>query len=118
MFGVFEVKELESKRKALAAESEVYRETLKLEARNMALYAKYLKVKSSRAPFEYLKFLPAVATLFFRRKKPKGPRFLTTALLGWQVYNRVLPFCRAMFGTRNRPIETSRIELDARVPDL
>jgi hypothetical protein len=118
MSSIFAVKELELKKKALAAESEVYREMLKLEVRNLGLYYKYLKVKTSKAPFRLLKFVTPLAGLLARRRKPKTPRLITTALLGWQVYNRVLPWCRAMFASRGKRIERFEVESEPRVSHI
>ena len=114
------MKELELKKKALAAESEVYRETLKLEVRNLGLYGNYLKVKATRAPLRLLKFVPAVAGLLWKRRKPKTPTWATAAVIGWQVYNRVLPMCQSLFSRRERTRRrTGRIlATDERMLDL
>ena len=118
MSSLFAMKELELKKKALAAESEVYREMLKLEVRNLGLYAQYLKIKTAKAPFQLLKFITPLAGLLLRPRKAKAPRLVTTALLGWQIYNRVLPLCRAMFGSRERKRERYEIHPVTRVSDI
>jgi hypothetical protein len=100
MSGIFAVKELELRKKALAAESEVYRETLKLEARNLGLYARYAKLKlSNRSAINPLLMLaPALTGFLLRPRRPrKMPRMLATVLLGWQMYSKFAPLCRNMF---------------------
>lgn len=114
------MKELELKKKALAAESEVYREMLKLELRNVGLYGNYLKAEAAKAPYRLLKFVPLVAGFFARRRKPKKSSWTTAAVVGWQVYRRVIPLCRALFTSRERTRRGRRDEFpsDERVLDL
>jgi hypothetical protein len=114
MSGIFQVKELESKKKALIAESEVYRQMLKLEGRNVALFAKYAKSKLSRGPSPNRLFMliPPLASLLLRRRKPKFPKLMTTAFLGWQIYQKVAPLYRNLFRRGNN----GRFETEDDVP--
>ena len=98
---IFEVKELAARKRALAAESEVYRQTLKLELQNFQLYAGFLKHKWSplRRVGAVLPLAGVAAGFWLRRKqKPAPPGLLRNAMLGWQVYRSVSPFLRRMAG--------------------
>lgn len=118
MPGIFQVKDLETKKKALIAESEVYRQMLKLEARNVALYAQYAKGKLSRpaVPKGLLLLIPSLATFLLGRQKPKLPKLVSTALLGWQAYQRFAPLCRSLFAGRFRRREYE-FESDEAAPE-
>ena len=93
------MKDLELRKRALAAESEVYRETLKLEVRNLNLYARNTKNKFTRPQTlqPWLWLAAPLTSFLIRRRRPKLPRLVSTALLGWQFYNKVAPYCRDMF---------------------
>jgi len=110
MPGLFQVKELEARKRALAAKSEIYRETLKFELRNIGFYAVYAKRRFLQArafsPFVMLG-LPA-AGFFLRRmftpkkqikqrKRSSLARFLTKAVFVWKIYRKLAPFCRGLF---------------------
>jgi len=66
--------ELEAKKRALVAESEVYREMLKLELHNLRLYVSRTKhkLKSFRRPNPLLMLLAPLAGAFFRKRFAPG----------------------------------------------
>src|SRR5215475_13834823 len=100
---------LEAKKKALVAESEVYRETLKLELQNVRLYGITTKRRLSNfaRPGHWIMLLmPLVGTIF---KKRRGPllRQAVTALINWQLWSRLVPFVSGLLapgGTQRKVI--------------
>ncbi len=117
MARLFEVKEFSDKKRALAAESEVYRRTLELELRNFRLYTTSLRQRWS--PLRHLKtVLPlagAAAGFLARRRKVKTQsRLLRNAMLGWRAYRTISPVFRrvlaGLFAKRmNRPEHVPRV---------
>ncbi len=102
MFGLFQLKELEARKKALAAESEVYRQTLKLEARNFWLYGLSAKRKLTQPRFwnPWVLIGPALAGFWLRRRRKRRSSFqriASGALLGWRLYRKFSPLCHQLF---------------------
>jgi len=86
--------DLESRRKALAAEAEVYRQTLKLEIQNVKLYARqnrrrYTSIRPGNPLFAAA--APILATLLQRTRPVRKVSMLSKILLGWQMFSRVTP---------------------------
>src|ERR1700756_228047 len=77
MVRLLKVKELEDRKRFLIAQSEMYRQTLKLEAANIkfsaALHKRRLKSPKSILMLLGLVAAPAAGFMFFRRQKPKPP---------------------------------------------
>src|SRR6266705_1973439 len=109
MPGLFQVKELEARKRALAAESEVYRQTLKSELHKLDLIAVHARRRFLKATaFSPLIMLsmPAVGffvrRMFTRQKRIENKqrsslaRFITKAAFGWRMYRKVAPFCRGV----------------------
>jgi hypothetical protein len=102
MAGIFKVKRLEARRQALLAESELYRQTLKLEVQNLRLCAAGWKHKltslSSSNPLFML--APLLGMLFqFRRRKPSRWASLgAMALTAWKLGGKVFSFFRRRAG--------------------
>jgi hypothetical protein len=91
----------ETKKKLLVAESEVYRELLKLEFQTFKIYGKRTKRKLTSAG-NYLPLLwvglPFVTRLFGRKRGTSFKRMGSLLLVGWKTYQRFAPFFgRAMF---------------------
>jgi hypothetical protein len=95
----------ETKKKLLAAESEVYRELLKLEFQTFKVYGKRAKRRLS-APATYLPLvlsgLPFLGTLFGRKRGSSIKRVGSLLLLGWKTYQRFAP----MLGGKKSASET------------
>src|SRR2546423_8775456 len=88
------MRDLETRRKALAAEAEVYRQTIKLEIQNVRLYTHQTKRKyTTLRPGNPLLIAAApLLTALLRRTRPvRKLRFLSSALLAWQMFNRIAP---------------------------
>ncbi len=112
MPGLFHVKELEARKRALLAENEVYRQTLKFELRNIGLYAAHAKLRFSQArAFSPVFLLGMPAAGFFlrqmlarkrERRRSRLSRLAATAVFGWKIYQKVVPFCRDLFSGRKK----------------
>ncbi len=94
MAGLFKVRDLEARKRALITESEVYRETLKLEVQNLQLYSIRMRRRFSNlakiAPL--LLLVKPIASLFFKQRKPVVKRGLFGSLiLGWRLYRQFAP---------------------------
>jgi hypothetical protein len=100
--------ELEAKKRALVAESEVYRETLKLEVHNLRLYVSRTKQKLTgfTRPNPLLMLLAPLAGAFFRKRRASWLRRASMAFLSWQVSNRLMPFLKGVFSSRGGPSAT------------
>src|SRR6266481_7327572 len=97
--------ELEAKKRALVAESEVYRETLKLELHNLRLYVSRTKKKltSFTRPNPFLMLAAPLAGAFFRKCSSSWLRRATMAFLSWQVSSRLMPFLSGLFSPTRGP---------------
>jgi len=96
--------DLETKKRALVAESEVFRETLKLELHNLRLYGVRTREKftSLGKPNRLLLMMAPFAGLIFRRKKSSMLRRFAMGLLSYQVSNRLIPLISALISTTRR----------------
>ena len=91
--------QLEAKKRALAAESEVYRETLKLEFHNLRIYgfrAKQ-KFKSFARPNPLFLLAGPLAGALIKRRGSSWVRKIAMVFLTWQLFNRVAPFLSGLF---------------------
>src|SRR5947208_11062175 len=101
MAGILQVKDLEAKKKALAAESELYRQTLNLELQNLRLYALRAKKRfASFGRFNPLMMLGLSLTGSMLRRRFSWPRLAMTVLLSWQLYNRIAGLRDGLFSGR------------------
>ena len=84
----------QEKKKLLAAESEVYRELLKLEFQTFKIYGKRAKRKWT-SPGTYMPLvmsgLPMLGTLFGRKRGSSLGRMGSLLMLGWKTYQRFAP---------------------------
>src|SRR5882724_11508496 len=95
---------LDAKKQALIAESEVFRETLKLELHNLRLYGVRARQKFSNfgSPNKLLMLMAPFAGFILRRKRSSFMRKVAMGLLSYQFTNRVLPFLSALFSPTKR----------------
>jgi len=95
---------LEAKKKALVAESEVIRETMKLELHNLRLYAARTKQKftSFGSPNRLLLLAAPLAGLILRKKRGSLLRRVAMSLATYQFSNRVLPLLSGLFSPVKR----------------
>jgi|SRR5712691_10415886 len=109
--------ELEERKRALLAESEVYRQTLKLEIYNLRLFVKQskLSVKSFASPSPWMLFT-ALAPLLARRSKFSSKwRLIGTVIAGWKMYNRFNPLIMKLWSTFSRK-RRDRRRIEATLP--
>ena len=96
MARLLKLAELEARKKALVAESEIYRETLKVELRNVQLsvVGTSRKLSNFKSLFAIVpvgsSLLGMLVAGLFRRKKRQagGLRIVPTALMGWRLYQK------------------------------
>jgi hypothetical protein len=90
---------LEAKKKALVAESEVYRETLKLELQNLRIYGITTKrrLSSFSRPGHWMMLLMPLVGAFFKKRQGPLLRRAVTALINWQLWSRLVPFVSGLF---------------------
>ena len=106
MGGIFRLGELQARKAALVAESEVYRQTLRLELQNLRLCVlrarKNASFFSSSAPWLLMSgpLIRAWIGSLFGRRRFGRMRLLTTVLLGWQMYRKLAPIWQQFFGRR------------------
>jgi hypothetical protein len=102
MAGLFRVRRLQDRKRALVAESEAYRQSLTLQCHNFRLYSLQVRRKVSRFASPLLLLLPLAGPLlsfsrgrFAARKRPfRWIRLPFAALSGWQMYRRFAPLLR------------------------
>lgn len=99
MAQIFGLKDLQERKRALVAESEIYRQTLKLEIQNIRLYRVRVQRKLDLLRLANPLFLLAgsfVGTRFFGRKarwKRRGRlSLLGTGLMAWRLFRTYGPF--------------------------
>lgn len=83
--------DLDARKRALSAESEIYRQTIRLELRNLQLYTVYQRRRFSTFK-QYAPILSAAALMakaYLARKA--RPTLLGRALWVWQIYQRFAP---------------------------
>ena len=103
MARLFKVKDLEARRRALAAEAEVYRQALTLEIQNLRLYTarqrqRFNPIVHSSPTLKLL--LPIVAGLLGRKRPGKWSRLIALGVAGWQAYKRFGPMLRNLMSSR------------------
>jgi hypothetical protein len=96
---------LEARKQALIAESEVYRQTLRLEVQNLRYYGLRVRRRfAALSAFNSLLMLAPVARQFLapglgsRRRKPRNRwlRLAGAAFAGWRLYRRGMPLVRTL----------------------
>jgi hypothetical protein len=116
MARLFKIKEIEARKRALADESDLYRQTLGLEIHNLRLHA--LGMKRRAAWLTLSPLWPLLPSLFkaFYKKKPKRESskwgMLSAVLAGWQLYQKIARFVPALFSRSRR----ARLRDDEQAP--
>lgn len=105
--------ELEAKKRALVAESEIYRETLKLELHNLKLFGLRTKRKFSSFanPSPLLMLAAPLMGRFLQKRGSSMVRRLLISFLSYQVFNRLAPYLGGLLDRRmpsRPPAERSR----------
>ena len=103
----------DTRKKLLVAESEVYRQLLKLELQTFKIYTKRTRLRLTSIST----YLPAIMSglsflkgLFGRKKRPSSgsplKRMGSLLLLGWKTYQRFRPFLGRSKVSARKPEET------------
>jgi hypothetical protein len=116
MAGIFKIKDLEERKRALADQNDLCRQMLQLELRNLQLYGERARRKFGR--FMLLRPLLALAvplagSLFLRRRARSNQwlRLGRAAMTGWALYRKFGPMIRhRLFGDRSAKGATERAE--------
>ena len=106
MARIFKIKELEEKKRALAEECDLYRQTLRLEVQNLRLQATWTKRRfTSFTGSPLWTILPPLLKLFSKRQRRKSSkwRMISTALALWQVYRKFRGFGSLFARFRREP---------------
>jgi hypothetical protein len=103
------MKELEARKRALAAESEIYRQILKLQIQNLSHRATGMKRRYTlfNSP-PLMRLLPMISALLgspvgrmlLPKRRARWLRLATTALIGWQAYRKFAPLVQGFFSRR------------------
>lgn len=104
MAAIFEINQIQARKRALVAESEVYRQTLQLEARNLKLYGVATRQRFSRFR-QYAPILTALTLLargYITRKSK--PTILGRLFSAWRLYLKFAPAI-ALFLGRGRAMQ-------------
>ena len=99
------MKELEARRKALAQESDVYRESLKLQFQNLQLYGAHLRQRFNFfRPSNPLMMLigPLIGGFVQSRRKSSRMGIFATLLFAWKMFRRVRALLPAFFARRKK----------------
>ena len=107
---LFSVEELERRKRALVERSEIYRETLRFEARNLEVYAAGLtsKVNKVRAFNPLMMVVAPLLKAFFTRKLRKSKLgLLAKGFLVWRLYRQFSPLLRGVFARHHNGAQTS-----------
>jgi hypothetical protein len=100
--------ELEEKKRALVAESEVYREMLKLEIQNLRLCAVRARRKVSilgGSSSLLAVGAPLAGLLLGKGRRGSVMGIIKAALIGWRLYSRIGPVFGSLFAKRDRRAE-------------
>jgi hypothetical protein len=107
------MKALEDRKRALLAESEVYRQTLRLEIYNLQLFLKQSKV-NVKSPNPWL-LLGALGPFLAGRPVFSRWRFMGAIIAGWRLYNQFSPLITKLRSTLGRK---RRNRTEAEVPSV
>jgi hypothetical protein len=96
------MKDLEARKKLLVAESEVYRQTLRLDLQNLRLYG--IRMQRRFATYAALRPLlmaavPLAVSLFSRRDKERERRpasLLSRVMGGWRMFKSIQPLVASL----------------------
>jgi hypothetical protein len=101
MAGIFKISDLEARKRAVIEQSELYRQSLRFEIDNLRLHATSIKRKATWLTLTPLwPLVPSLLKAFVKKKRPTANtkfRWLSAALAGWQLYQKVARFMPGIF---------------------
>jgi hypothetical protein len=106
MAGIFKIRELEARKRAVIEQSELYRQSLRFEIDNLRLHATSIRRKATWLTLTPLwPLVPSLLTAFVKKRRPTSNtkfRWLSAALAGWQLYQKVARFMPGIFSRSRR----------------
>ena len=102
---LLEITELEARRKALAQESDVYRESLKLQLQNLQLYGAHLRQRLNFfRPSNPLMMLigPLIGGVIQSRRKSSRMGMFATLVFAWKIFRKIRGLLPALFARKKR----------------
>lgn len=103
----------EQRKKLLVAESEVYRQLLKMELQTFKVYAvrtkKRLTSVSTLVPLAFSS-LSIAGGMFGRKRRFSLKKMLSLLFFGWKTYQRFSPMFSARSSGKSSPVETAAEE--------
>ena len=99
--------EMAARKHALAAERDLFHQTLRMELRNLRVHFSYITQRYSRlpAPGPWLKLVMPLTNWWMRRGQRRRvtlPRAVLVALAGIQVYHNLAPLFRMLLTRWNK----------------
>lgn len=100
MAGILQINQAAARKRALCAQCDIYRETVRLELRNLHLYGVSTRRRIARLN-QFLPIFTAMAMLARSYvKKRSKPSLLGRALWAWQLFQTVAPSFGLLGGGR------------------
>jgi hypothetical protein len=132
MAKIFRLDEIQAKKRALVAESEVYRQTLTLEIQNLRLYGVRMQKRFALLRVANPLLILAGSLLgsrFFGKRAVKAPaaaprrkwsRMVGTALMGWRLFRQFQPLIQELVSRRWRVRRRNGLaaEEESRAPNV
>jgi hypothetical protein len=106
MGGIFKIRDLEARKRAVLEQSDLYRQSLRFEIDNLRLHATSIRRKATWLTLTPLwPLVPQLLKAFVKKKSPNSNtkfRWLSAALAGWQLYQKVARFMPGIFSRGRR----------------
>jgi len=99
---LLKIEGLEARRKALAQESDVYRETLKLQIQNLQLYGTRARQRFNffRPSSPWMMLIGPLLGAFMRRRQSSKIRLVSIAIFAWKLLQKGRSLLPAIFSRR------------------
>ena len=105
---IFKIRDLEARKRAVLEQSDLYRQSLRFEIDNLRLHATSIRRKATWLTLTPLwPLVPQLLNAFVKKKRSNSNtntkfRWLSAALAGWQLYQKVARFMPGIFSRSRR----------------